>query len=207
MIHNPFKIVQMFEEDVAHYTNAPYAVTTTSCTDALFLSCMFYNVKDYDVIIPKKTYLSVPQAIIHAGGNLKFENLDWQFPNYSRYQLKPFPIWDCAKELQPNMYQHGQAMCLSFHMRKPLNIGKGGCILTDNIEMVEWLKKARYEGRSEVFYTQDNITSLGWNMYMEPEKAARGLSLLQQFPKDGMVQYEDYMDLTKFDLFKDTEVI
>ena len=35
MRHNPFKIVEMFEETVADYTGAPYAVSVNSCTNAL----------------------------------------------------------------------------------------------------------------------------------------------------------------------------
>ena len=40
-------------------------------------------------------------------------------------------------------------MGLSFHIKKQLPIGKGGMILTDDQQAVEWFKKARYEGRSE----------------------------------------------------------
>ena len=38
MLHNPYKIVKMFEEEIAHYTGAPYAVSVNSCTNALFLA-------------------------------------------------------------------------------------------------------------------------------------------------------------------------
>ena len=38
MLHNPYKVVKMFEEEVAHYTGAPYAVSMNSCTNALFLA-------------------------------------------------------------------------------------------------------------------------------------------------------------------------
>ena len=64
MLHNPYKVVKMFEEEVAHYTGAPYAVSVNSCTNALFLCCKYLEVKG--VTIPKRTYLSVPQSIIQA---------------------------------------------------------------------------------------------------------------------------------------------
>lgn len=204
---NPFEIVHRFEQELANYTGAPYAVAVSSCTDALFLSCMYHNVKGKVVIIPKRTYLSVPQSIIHAGGILKFRDYDWQTHLWSRYQLAPFPIWDAAKEFQPAMYRPSQAICLSFHIKKPLGIGKGGCILTDDKDMTEWLKRARYEGRGEMSYREDDITFLGWNMYLTPEQAARGLVLMQQLPKEGVVQYERYRDLTEFTVFKDVELI
>lgn len=197
----------MFEDELAQYTGAKYAVTVSSCTDALFLSCVYHNVTGKEVVIPKRTYLSVPQSIIHAGGIVKFQDYEWQTNLYSRYQLKPFPIWDAAKELQPNMYRPSQTICLSFHTKKPLKIGKGGCILTDDLDMVNWLRRARYEGRGEVSYREDDITFLGWNMYMTPEQAARGLVLLSQMPQEGIIQYEKYRDLTEFTVFKDIEVI
>ena len=57
--HNPYKIVTMFEECIADYTGAPYALSINSCTNALFLACKYFEVED--VYIPPKTYLSVPQ--------------------------------------------------------------------------------------------------------------------------------------------------
>lgn len=84
--HNPFKIVAMFEEEVAEYTNAPFAVAVDSCTNAIFLACKYLNVQQ--VSIPKKTYLSIPQSIQHAGGIPVFEDRNWS----GIYQLEPYPI-------------------------------------------------------------------------------------------------------------------
>ncbi len=100
-------------------------------------------------------------------------------------------------------------MCLSFHIKKKLGIGKGGMILTDDSTAVEWFKKARYEGRSEKFYKEDDIQSLGWNMYMTPQEAAQGLCLLQNYPEHNGDQGElnGYRDLTEFTLFKKNKVI
>jgi len=42
----------MFEEEVAHYTGAPFAVAVDSCTDAIFLCCKYYQVGP--VVIPSK---------------------------------------------------------------------------------------------------------------------------------------------------------
>jgi dTDP-4-amino-4,6-dideoxygalactose transaminase len=101
------------------------------------------------------------------------------------------------------MYIPGTFMCLSFHIKKNLGIGKGGMILTDNKEAVDWFKKARYEGRSEKYYKEDNISSLGWNMYMTPPDAADGLWLMSSMSKHNEDTIEDYPDLTKNDLFKE----
>jgi len=199
--HNPFKVVQMFEEEVAEYTGAPYAIAIDSCTDALFLCCHYHKVQE--VTIPKKTYLSVPQSIQHAGGKVIFEDIEWT----GTYQLKPYPIYDAAKRFTSDMYIKGSFMCLSFHIKKLLPIGKGGMILTDSAEAVKWFKKARYEGRSEKNYMEDNIQFAGWNMYMSPEQAARGLFLMLNYPATMPDLDENdgggYRDLTEFDLYKD----
>ena len=199
MLHNPYKIVKMFEEEVANYTGAPFAVSTDSCTDALLLCCEYLKVKE--VTIPAQTYLSVPQSIIHAGGVVRFEDIKWK----GVYQLKPYPIYDAAKRFTSGMYIHGSYMCLSFHIKKHLKIGKGGMILTDDYQAYKWLKKSRYEGRSEVKYHDDNISINGWNAYMTPEEAARGLMLIQNLPlhNEDLPEEPQYRDLREFDLFKE----
>jgi hypothetical protein len=201
---NPYKIVSLFEEEVAHYTGAAHAVAVDSCTNALFLCLMYQrhlgtSVKE--ITIPSKTYLSVPQSIMHAGFTPVFDsNLNsWR----GVYNLHPFSIYDSAKRLTSGMYIEDSLMCLSFHIKKHLSIGKGGMILTDSAAAVDWLKKARYEGRSEKLYHKDDIEMLGWNMYMTPQQAAHGLALMQNYPLEVNDQEENngYRDLTEFTLF------
>lgn len=202
MIHNPYKIVKQFEEEIAAYTEAPYAVSVDSCTNALFLCCKYLSVKE--VTIPSKTYLSVPMSIIHADAEVIFDKSDMVNHWSGIYQLKPYPIYDSAKRLTSGMYIKDSFMCLSFHIKKLLPIGKGGMVLTNSEKAVEWFKKARYEGRSEKFYKKDSIDMLGWNMYMTPEQAARGLALFQNYPQHKQDQEEvgGYRDLTSFPVFK-----
>ena len=203
MRHNPYKIVKMFEETVADYTGAPFAVSTDNCTDALLLCCEYLGVTD--VTIPCRTYLSVPQSIMHAGGTVKFEELNWK----GIYQLKPYPIWDAAKRFTSGMYVPGSFMCLSFHIKKHLKIGKGGMILTSSEEAAKWFRKGRYEGRGEVMYHEDNIDINGWNAYMSPEQAARGLMLMQNYPEhmEDLPERPYYRDLREFPLFRGMETV
>ena len=197
----------MFEEEIAHYTGAPYAISVDSCTNALFLICKYLEVGE--VTIPSKTYLSVPMSIIHAGGEVVFDKREITNHWAGLYQLKPYPIYDAAKRLTSNMYIPGTYMGLSFHIKKQLGIGKGGMILTDNLEAANWFKKARYEGRSEKFYKEDSIESFGWNMYMTPQEAAHGLCLMQNYPlhnKD-LDEINGYRDLTDFPVFNNCKII
>jgi len=198
IVHNPYKIVKMFEEEVAEYTGAPYAVSVDSCTNAIFLCCKYLNVTQ--VIIPKHTYLSVPMSIIHSGAEVVFEDRDWS----GMYKLKPYPIFDAAKRFTSDMYVPGSYMCLSFHIKKLLPLGKGGIILTDNKYAAEWFRKARYEGRSEKNYHEDDIDMLGWNMYMTPQQASHGLALMQNYPEhvEDLGENNGYRDLTELSVFK-----
>ena len=196
MKHNPYKIVEMFEEEISDYTCSPFAIALDNCSDALFLCCLYLKVSE--VTIPKKTYLSVPQSIINSGGNVKFEDIDWS----GIYQLKPYPIYDSARRFTSGMYIPNTFMCLSFHPKKILKMRKGGMILTDNEESYKWFKKMRHEGRDEIPYTQDNIKMVGWNMYMTPPEAADGLWLMSSMDKHNPDGVENYPDLTNNDLFK-----
>lgn len=199
---NPFDVVKDFEDALSEYTGAPYVVTVDSCTNAIFLACKFENISGHTVTIPKRTYLSVPQSIMHAGGVVRFDDREWS----GAYQLVGTKVWDSAKRFTSNMYIPGSLMCLSFHSRKILNIGKGGAILTDDKGAAEWFKRVRYEGRQAgLDYRKDDITHLGWNMYMTPEQASRGMIILQNMSKFNHDQIENppYRDLTEFTLFKD----
>jgi len=207
MKNNPYKIVRMFEEELEYYTGAKYVVSVDSCTNALFLVCKYLQVGS--VTIPSQTYLSVPQSIIHAGGEVIFDKTPKTNHWKGIYQLKPYPVYDAAKRLTTNMYIKDSYMCLSFHIKKQLPIWKGGAILCDNKEAYEWFKKARYEGRSEKYYKEDDITFLGWNMYMTPQQAAQGLAMMQNYPehKEDLQEVNGYRDLTEFTVFKDNETI
>jgi dTDP-4-amino-4,6-dideoxygalactose transaminase len=103
------------------------------------------------------------------------------------------------------MYDGG-LVCLSFHAKKLLPIGRGGMILTDDYEAYKWLKKARFDGRDEVPLGDDELTQLGWNMYMTPEQASRGLMLFDVYknhPKLPLkVSDQGYPDLSKFKIYE-----
>jgi len=174
-------VVDIFEKKMAEYAGSKYAVTIDNCTNALFL-CLKYLNASGTITLPSRTWISVPCTCIHAGCKLDFEDYEWS----GKYQLKPYPVWDGAVQMKRGMYQANTFHCLSFHIRKHIPIGKGGMILTDDKEAYDWFRTVRYEGRTissdgvtYKLYKDDNIKSLGWNMYMTPEQSARGLELLE----------------------------
>jgi dTDP-4-amino-4,6-dideoxygalactose transaminase len=102
-------------------------------------------------------------------------------------------------------------MCLSFTgPYKTLKLSKGGAILTDDEQAYKWFKKARFSGRDECSYHDDNFDInpvVGWNFYMMPELAARGLLMMSQFYNlDGSKRHNEdlelpYPDLSKFKIY------
>jgi len=188
---NSYSVICQFEEYMANFVGSPYAVAVDSCTNALFLCCKYLNVEK--VVLPCKTYISVPCSVIHAGGKVLFEDIEWE----GTYQLKPYPIYDSACRLIKKMYKSGTFDCISFSANKIINIGKGGMIFTDDEEAVKWFKLARYEGREEKpLLEQEYFHVVGWNMYMTPEQASRGM-VLADCIKDHNVRKYEYPDLSR----------
>jgi len=212
MAQGVHKITEDFENEVAKYTGAPYAVAVDNESNALFLTLLYENIIDQEISIPARTYMSVPCEIIHAGGKVKFTPVDGDTLT-GAYQLVPTNVWDSALRLTSGMYIPGSHMCLSFTgPYKHLKLGKGGMILTDNEEAYKWFKRTRFSGRKEMSYHKDSFDMLGWNFYMMPEIAARGLLLINQFydtATNEPMPNEDitlrYPDLSKFEIYTKTK--
>jgi len=186
----------LFEKRISEYTKAPFVILTDSCTNALFLCLKYLNIKEKNIIIPKRTYISVPQSIYHAGNKPIFKNIKW----YGKYQLGNLPIWDCAVNFKPNMYESNQFMCLSFQQKKAIGIGKGGAILTDNKKAYKILKRMAHDGRdSGIPVKDDRNIILGYHMNMIPDDAAKGILLLNQynFNNKDIKNYKDYPKINK----------
>jgi dTDP-4-amino-4,6-dideoxygalactose transaminase len=208
MAQGAYKITEEFEEQLSKYTGAPYVITVDNASNAIFLSLMYENVKDKIITIPSRTYPSVPCEIIHAGAKVHFEPVVGKILK-GAYQLKPTNVWDSALRFTHNMYIKNTHMCISFTgPYKHFKLSKGGAILTDNYDAYLWFKRARYSGRRECSYHTDNFDMLGWNFYMMPELAARGLLLMNQFYNiDGTPKHNEdlelpYPDLSKFEIYK-----
>ncbi len=206
-IDSIYDITDKFEDELCRYTNAKYCIAVDNSSNALFLSLMYENIKGQEITIPNRTYPSVPCEIIHAGGKVVFEKVKGETLK-GAYQLKPTKVWDSALRFTADMYIPNTYMCLSFTgPYKHLKLSKGGAILTDDYNAYLWFRRARFSGRRECSYHDDNFDMLGWNMYMLPEIAVRGLLLMNQFynVKESEVVNEDieleYPDLSKFEVY------
>jgi len=212
MANGIHKVTEEFEERLADYTGSRFAVTVDNMSNGLFLSLYYEHIvknRTEDVItIPNRTYPSVPCEIIHAGLKVKFRKVKGKTIK-GAYQLDGSNVWDSALTFTADMYKPNTHMCVSFTgPYKHFKLSKGGAILTDDVDAYRWFKRARYSGRRELSYFEDNFDMLGWNFYMMPELAARGLLLMGQFyNRDGSkVVNKDlelpYPDLSKFEIYK-----
>jgi len=211
MANGIYKITDEFEEKLAHYTGAKYAVTVDNMSNGLFLALYYENVvmnrTEDTITIPSRTYPSVPCEVIHAGLKVDFEPVEGKTIK-GAYQMKGSNVWDSALSFTADMYVPKSHMCVSFTgPYKHFKLSKGGAILTDDYEAYLWFRRARYSGRREVSYHEDNFDMIGWNFYMMPELAARGLLLMAQFYNmDGTKKHNEdlelpYPDLSKFDVY------
>jgi dTDP-4-amino-4,6-dideoxygalactose transaminase len=207
MANGIYKITEDFEKALSDYTGAPYVITVDNQSNALFLALMYEEVKGMEIEIPARTYPSVPCEIIHAGATVKFNPVEGTTLK-GAYQLYPTKVWDSALRFTHDMYIPNTHMCVSFTgPYKHFKLSKGGAILTDDESAYFWFKRARYSGRRECSYHEDNFDMLGWNFYLMPELATRGLLLMNQFytSKGQPIQNADlelpYPDLSKFEIY------
>jgi len=208
---NVYDITNEFEKRLADYTGAPYVVAVDNQSNALFLSLYYEHVVKNNttdtITIPSRTYPSVPCEIIHAGLKVKFKPVRGKTLK-GAYQLVGSNVWDSALRFTADMYQPGSHICVSFTgPYKHFKLSKGGAILTDDYDAYLWFRRARYSGRRECSYHDDHFDMLGWNFYMMPELAARGVLLIGQFYNmDGTKKHNTdlelpYPDLSKFSIY------
>jgi len=206
-----YKVTDDFESMLGEYTGAKYVVTVDNMSNALFLALYYeHHVvnRTQDVIrIPSRTYPSVPCEIIHAGLKVEFVPMSGTTLK-GTYQLLGSNVFDSALRFTADMYIKDTHMCLSFTgPYKHFKLSKGGAILTDDYDAYKWFRRARYSGRNECGYLDDNLDMLGWNFYMMPELAARGVLLMNQFYNfDGTKKVNEdlelpYPDLSKFKIY------
>lgn len=192
-----FESVTKFEEEVAKFFGAPYAIAVDSCTHGIEL-CLRYK-KTQKITVPKRTYISVPFLANKLGIELEFINYKWQ----DYYNLGD-NICDAAVLWEENSYVPNRMMNLSFQFQKHLSLGRGGMILCDNKEDAIALKKMSYDGRlPHIPWREQNIDTFGYHYYMTPETAQLGLDKLPEAIKENPRKWvvEDWPDLTKMDIF------
>jgi dTDP-4-amino-4,6-dideoxygalactose transaminase len=185
-----FDPIYKFESALGELTGAPFVVMTDCCTHALEL-CLRY-VSPYKVVrIPAHTYISVPMMLRKLDIGYIFEDETW----VGEYQIKETNVWDSARKLQLGMYRKGQMQCLSFGYSKPLDIGRGGAILLDDLQAYETLIRQRSDGRDLKItpWESQKVFEMGYHYRPTIEEAVRALELLPSVDQEP--KYVEYPDL------------
>ena len=193
-----FQAVTEFENKIAEFFGAPYAIAVDSCTHGVELALRYTQVDH--ITVPKHTYLSIPFL-----ANKLWIDLFWKDENWVDYYYLTDQVIDAAVLWKPNSYIPGTFMGISFQYQKHLSLGRGGIILTDNKEAAIQLKKMSYDGRiPNIPWREQNINTLGYHYYMTPETAQKGLDKFEEAvntpPRQWVVN--DWPDLTQMDIFK-----
>jgi dTDP-4-amino-4,6-dideoxygalactose transaminase len=193
-----FESVTHFENEIASFFNAPYAIATDSCTHGIEICLRLKQIKK--IKVPSRTYLSIP----FLSQKLNIE-MEWDHNEWTNYYYLTDSIIDAAVLWQRDSYIPNTMMCLSFQFQKHLSLGRGGLILLDNKEDAVALKKMSYDGRlPNIPWRDQNINSIGYHYYMTPETANLGLQKLSKAIEEKPKQwiYLDWPDLTQMDIFK-----
>ena len=194
-----FSSVEKFENEIAEFFGAPYAVAVDSCTHGLEISLR--HIKAKKITVPTRTYISVPFMAISMGLDWRWDDAEWK----DYYQLGDTPVFDAAVLWKENSYINGSFMSLSFQYQKHLSLGRGGMVLIDDKHAYESLIKLSYDGRiRNIPWREQNISSVGYHYYMTPETAMLGLEKLPEakITTPRQWNYEDWPDLREMDIFK-----
>lgn len=193
-----FNTVTEFENKVAEFFGAPYAIAVDSCTHGIELALRYTDTKV--ISVPKQTYLSIPFLAQKLGIELCWKDEDWT----DYYYLAP-NIIDAAVLWKPKSYIEHTFMGISFQYQKHLSLGRGGILLVDNSHAAQQIKKMSYDGRlPNVPWRDQNIDTVGYHYYMTPETAQHGLDIFDEAVSRTPRQWtvNDWPDLTKMEIFK-----
>lgn len=203
-MHDPHAVTKEFEKALCEYSGARFAVTTTSCTQAILMALAWWRTQlspDFDkIVMPRFSYVGVPASVLNAGFRVGFNGDDW----VGEYKFVGAPVYDSARRFTSDMYRPSAMQCISFHWSKILGLSQGGAILHDNHNADAWLRRARFDGRTEgVPAKGDDVQYPSWHAYLSPEVAAHGLMKLSLLPKHNAdLPNSDYPDLSLIKAFK-----
>lgn len=191
-----FDKILKFEQALAEFTGAPYAIMTDCCTHAIELCLRHDRVRE--VVMTPYTYLSIPMTMHKLGIKYYYREEEWT----GEYRFHGTRIWDSARRLEHNMYRAGSMQCLSFGHTKPLHIGRGGAILLDDANAYEIMLAQRYDGRDLTIkpWESQQVFRVGYHYKPTIEEAQQGLALLEGIketnPQPVPVTYPDLRKIT-----------
>jgi dTDP-4-amino-4,6-dideoxygalactose transaminase len=194
-------VVTEFEQEFCKYVGAPYGCAISSATNAIFL-----------LLLDKKTKISIPSmlpavvanSVINSGNSIEFEdNTSWVGHSYTLHEN----IIDSAQRVDKNQYANeskkGEVMFFSFYPTKPVGGIDGGIVVSDDKELIDWIREASMNGMSYSSNSWEREQKFaGWKMYMSSSQAYVALNNLRKLDdkkkriKEVRDQYNKAFNLT-----------
>ncbi len=159
--------VRKFEEELASFMGAKYAVATIGCTMALYLALRRFNLKKEDeVIVPSFTWSATASVVIQAGGTPVFadirkdtwcldpEDVKLKITKHTKivipvhyaarkawgFENFPIPVlYDSAHRIGRDLFD-GTDSAHSFYAVKNMTTVRGGAILTNDEEKAKYYR-------------------------------------------------------------------
>lgn len=188
-----FQILFDFEKALARFTGAQYAVVTDCCTHAIELCLRYEQVTRCS--FSANTYLSIPQLMRQL--NIQYDLIDELW--LGEYHFHGTRIWDSARLLRPNMYRAGYMQCVSFGNGKPLQLGRAGAILLDDVEAYDELSRMRSDGRDLNISPWQQQVNFKQGFHYCPTLETCQLGLEKLGSVDTEPKYHHYPDLRTLD--------
>jgi len=164
------KVVTEFEETIANYVGAKYAVSFNSATSAIFLLLSQY--KDLTIKVPSMIPPVVLNAIITSGNKYEFyDDVNWVGDSYVLHKFDDYKVVDSAQKIEKNQFINecnpNDLMIFSFYPTKPIGSCDGGMIVSNDYNKIMLLKEMALNGMS---FSENNwdrkIKFAGYKMYM-----------------------------------------
>jgi len=203
------KKTQEFEEAFAQYVGGQHAVFVDSGTAALDLSVKWLKKKKIfkkkdKIGVPSLTFTSTVEVVVNNG--LKPQFLDVNKKNLCLQQdvlsggipvhlignrcLSHSWVYDSAHRIQKGDVKGSLALwCYSFYATKNMSTVNGGMIVTNDIKVAVWLRKARDHGISKGTTERYkdgqwaySIDFVGWREKADDLRAAIGIEQLKKLP-------------------------
>lgn len=162
------KIVDQFTEEFCAYVGAKYGCALNSASSAIFLLAKYKRLTfDVPTMIPPV----VLNAIYNGGAGYTFiDDPDWIGSSYLLYN-DDFRIIDSAQEVKPIQLYGKDIAIYSFYPTKPVGGCDGGMVVSNNKEIIDWLKMLVYDGRAMGNSWEEPHKVVGWKMYMNSIQA------------------------------------
>ena len=169
------KIVEDFEQTIANFVGAKYAVSIHSATMAIFLSLL--EQEKTTVQIPCIIPPVVPNAILTSGHNISYsDDINWVGQSYILHEFDNYKIIDSAQQLDKDQFKNqandSDLMIFSFYPTKPVGSIDGGMIVSNDKAKIDRLRiLSRYGTTFEDNSWERKIVLPGWKMYMNSVQA------------------------------------